>query len=80
MNLEKEIDTLNKKLAKDKSDLSKAEGSIETLMKRLKEEEGIDTLEEADAVARELIGKINLLQEDIRDKIEKVEAIYNDQD
>ena len=78
MNIEQELKDLEKHLSKDKSDLDKAEGSIETLMKRLKEEEEINTLPEADTIIQELEGQITFLNKDISDKITSVKEIYLD--
>jgi len=76
MNIEQELKSLEEEIAECKSELSKAEGSIETLMKRLKDEEDIDTLDEAESVLKELEGNITHLESDIKSKIESLRTIY----
>jgi len=78
MNIEYQIQELSDEIKQDKSDLSKAEGSIETLLKRLKEEEEIDTLEEAEGIIQEIEKEVTFLQKDIESKIETLKEIYHD--
>ena len=76
MNIEQELKSLEEEIAECKSELSKAEGSIETLMKRLKDEEDIDTLDEAEAALKDLEKDIARLGSDIKSKIESLRTIY----
>ena len=76
MNIEQELKQLESEIADCKSEKAKAEGSIETLMKRLKDEEGIDTLEEADEILKKLNKEIETLNAQIESKIKELKEVY----
>ena len=76
MKIEQELNQLEKEIAQCKSDLSKVEGSIETLMKRLKDEEGIGPLEDAETILKELEKTIASLESDIELKLNELKEIY----
>ena len=76
MNIEKELKKLEEEIAQCKSELSKAEGAIETLMKRLKEEEGIESLEEAEKVLKKLEAESSKLEDEIQSKLKELKEIY----
>lgn len=76
MNIEKEVKDLGEVIATNQSNLSKAEGSVETLMARLKDEENIETVEESESVIQELDIKITDLERDIESKVLSLKEIY----
>jgi len=76
MNIEQELKQLEEEITASKSEKAKAEGSIETLMKRLKDEEGIGTLEEAEKTLKELEKTSASLELDIELKLNKLKEIY----
>jgi len=76
MNIEQELKQLESEIAQCKSEKAKAEGSIETLMKRLKDEEGIGTLEDAETILKELEKTITSLESDIELKLNELKEIY----
>ena len=76
MNIEQELKELESEIAQCKSDLSKAEGSIETLMKRLKDEEGINSLEEAEETIKKLNEEAESIKAEIEAKLKKLKEIY----
>lgn len=76
MNIEKEVKDLGEVIVTNQSNLSKAEGSVETLMARLKDEENIETVEESESVIQELDIKITDLERDIESKVLSLKEIY----
>ena len=76
MDIERKLKELDAEIVKAKSDLAKAEGSIETHMARLKDEYNLDSVEDAEAMLEELEGVITNLEADIKSKLEKLEEIY----
>ena len=77
MNIEEEIKNLGITIKTNESDLSKAEGSMETLMKRLLDEESIQTEEEAQNIVKELDDQILLVETDMESKITELKEIYS---
>ena len=77
MNIEEEIKNLGITIKTNESDLSKAEGSMETLMKRLLDEESIKTEEEAQNIVKELDDQILLVETDMGSKITELKEIYS---
>jgi predicted nucleic acid-binding Zn-ribbon protein len=76
MNIELELKQLEEEITACKSERAKAEGSIETLMKRLKDEEGIGTLEDAEKILKELEKTIASLESNIELKLNELKEIY----
>ena len=76
MDIERKLKELDAEIVKAKSDLAKAEGSIETHMARLKDEYNLDSVEDAEAMLEELEGIIINLEADIKSKLGKLEEVY----
>ena len=67
---------MDAEIVKAKSDLAKAEGSIETHMARLKDEYNLDSVEDTEQMLEELEGIITKLEADIKSKLEKLREVY----
>ena len=76
MNIEQELNELGSEIKQAEVQISKAEGSLETLMKRLKDEEDINTLEEAVDLIEEIDEGIKNLSTSIQSKIEELKEVY----
>ena len=76
MDVEQKLKQLDAEIVKAKSDLAKAEGSIETHMARLKDEYDLHSVEDAEKMLEELEGIITKLEADIKSKLEKLREVY----
>lgn len=76
MNIERELDSLGEEISKAKEDLAKDKGSVDTLLKRLKEEENISSLTEAEKEESKISKEMDSIEKNMISDIKDLKKIY----
>jgi hypothetical protein len=76
LDIKRELNSLGEEISKAKEDLARDKGSINTLLKRLREEENISSLDEAIKEESKISKEMDLIEENIISKIGDLKNIY----
>lgn len=76
MDIQRELNSLSEEISKAKEDLAKDKGSVNTLLKRLKDEENISSLDGAIKEEAKISKEMDLIEGNIRSKIFDLKKIY----
>jgi archaellum component FlaC len=76
MSIERELERLGQEIKKAESDLSRLEGSIETLRARLKDEFGLETDEDVEKELDRLAEQIGKHEMNIETGLRKLKELY----
>lgn len=76
-NIEQKLMDMKKKVEKAKTEVAQAQGAIEQLNKRMKEEFGVDNIDDAEDLLTKIQKEGEDLAEEIREKMAALESNYD---